>query len=746
MAKLEPMDKAEIENIVSDAVDEAVDFVESEIAEDRIKAQRYFDGETDIGYEEGRSKVVSTKVRDTVRNIKPSLLRIFMSNDKAVEFVPKEPQDVPMAETATSYINWSFSGAGGFRLLTDAFHDALVKKQGVLKAYWDSYSVGEIHSYSNLTDDEYYAIANDPDIEILEHSEEIEMEVQQMQTPDGQVIEQEVETKTHDLKISYSREEGKLCVKSVPPEEFFVDRNATCLEDAYVVAHRAEMRVGDLVAMGFDFDEVSELDALTSGSTGDDMEIYERKGYMEDDQSESAADPSMKLVMVTEAYMKMDIEGTGVPMLYKFMLGGTKYKLLDYELWDEIPFAVFEVDPEPHAFYGRSIADLVLNDQDAATAMLRGILDNVALTNNPRLEVQDDLVNIDDLLNNEIGAVVRVRQNGAVQPLAVPFVAGSTLPALQYMDMLTETKTGVSRASLGLDPDTLQNTSATAAKLAAQGGQGQIEVIARNLAESGLRRLFKLMLKLMVKNSPEQQLMRLNGAFVPVDPKVWNTSMDVTVNVGLGTGQEDLKLATLNQAVQTQMMIYQQYGAQNGLVTLTQIRNTLADILALGGYRNAERYFSPMTPEVEQQIIQQAMQAQQAQQGQDPNAANAQAIIQAEQIKAQAKLQSDMARIQATQQADAAKMQLQAQTDAAKLQASQQAKMAELSQRQQNDLNKLRTQFELAAREDDLNRDKMHQDLLIEAAKVLGQYGSAVDVERVRAMQQAPRDDQGNLM
>jgi hypothetical protein len=85
MAKPQPMDKTEIENIVSDAVDQAVDFVESEIADDRIKAQRYFDGETDIGYEEGRSKVVSTKVRDTVRNIMPSLLRIFLSADKTVE-------------------------------------------------------------------------------------------------------------------------------------------------------------------------------------------------------------------------------------------------------------------------------------------------------------------------------------------------------------------------------------------------------------------------------------------------------------------------------------------------------------------------------------------------------------------------------------------------------------------------------------------------------------------------------------
>lgn len=734
MAKPQPMDQIDIENVVADAVDNAVDFIESEIAPQRVKAQRYFEGETDIGYEEGRSKVVSTKVRDTVRNIKPSLMRVFLSNDKAVEFLPKNPKDVMGAEQATTYINWAFSELGGYRMLNDAFHDALVKKTGILKTYWDDYSKGEIYTYDNLTDEEYMVIASDPEVEIIEHSEEVYAEVQQMQTPDGQVIEQEMERKEHSLKVQRTTTEGKLCIDSVPPEEFFVDRNATCLEDAYVVAHRTEMRVGDVVAMGYDFEEVSNLDNLSSGLSGSDMEVFERKGYLEDDTDENFADPSMRQVLITEAYMRMDIEGTGVPMLYKVTCGGTNYKLLDYEVWDEIPFAVFEVDPEPHSFFGRSVADLVINDQDAATSMLRGILDNVALTNNPRLEVIDDMVNIDDVLNNEIGAVIRSRQAGSVAPLTVPFVAGSTLPALQYLDQLSETKTGVSRASLGLDPDVLQNTSATAAKLAQSGGQGQIEVIARNLAESGMKRLFKLILGLYVKNSPEQQLMRINGNFVPVDPQVWNASMDVGVNVGLGTGQEDIKLATLQQAFQTQTMIYQQYGAGNGLVSLTQIRNTLADILALGGYRNAERYFNPMNPQIEQQIIQQMM-AQQAQQGQaDPNAAQAQAIIQAEQIKAQAKMQSDMARLQAQQQ-----------TDAAKIQAGKEAKLAELQSRSQNDINKLRTQFELAAREDDLNRDKMHQDLLVEAAKILGQYGTAVDIERVRAMQQAPRDDMGNI-
>lgn len=735
MQKPEPMDNTEIENIVSDAIDSAVDFVESEIADDRIKAQRYFDGEVDIGHEDGRSRVVSTKVRDTVRNIKPSLLRIFLSNERAVEFVPRKPQDVASAEQATSYINWQFRELGGFRILSDAFHDALVKKQGVVKVWWDEYETGEIFSYSNLTDEEFMFIVNDPEVEVLEHSEEIYAEVDEMGM--------QIERKEHELKVSRKSAEGKLCAKSVPPEEFFIDRNATSLEDAYVVAHRTEMRVGDLVAMGYDFDEVADLDSSTSGSTGNDMEIYERKGFMEDDGDENAADPSMKLVMVTEAYMRMDIEGTGVPMLYKLTCGGTNYKLLDYELWDEIPFAVFEADPEPHAFYGRSIADLLIDDQDAATSVMRGILDNVALTNNPRMEVLDDVVNIDDLLNNEIGAIVRVRQQGAVQPLAVPFIAGATLPALQYLDQLSETKTGVSRASLGLDPDVMQNTSATAAKLAQSGGQGQVEVIARNFAEGGMRRLFKMMLKLLVKNSPEQELMRLSGTFIPVNPQAWNASMDASANVGLGTGQDDIKIAALNQAMQTQMMIYQQYGPSNGLVSLTQIRNTLADLLSLGGYRNAERYFNPMDPQTEQMLIQQQQQmaAQQAQGQADPNAA----YLQAEQIKAQVKMQTDMAKIQATQQSKMAELQQRQQIRGVEISEQRQAKIAELQQRQQAEMAQLRMQMESELLDDDRERDRMAQDLYIKQAEIAAKSGVALDTARIQAIQNAPRDGNGNI-
>ena len=681
--ELKPKSRSEVEGIVQTAISDAVDFVESEISEDRIKAQRYYDGEVDLGYEDGRSKVVATKVRDTVRAVKPSLMRIFLSTAKPVEYVPHGPEDVAMAEQATEFMHHEFTRLNGYRVMNDAFQDALVKKQGIVKAYWMTYPEAEIYTFTDLSDDEYTYLIDGDDVTVIEHSVEMSIDMDEMGM--------EMEMPTHSVKLSRQKERGELCIESVPPEEFFVNSDARSLDDAYIVAHRTDMRAGDLIAMGYDPEVVLNLDSFEDGSDMTEAEVLERRGYDMDTSDEDMQDPSMRNVAVTEAYMRIDVDGTGIPVLHKITCGGTAYEMLDFEPCDELPFAKFEVDPEPHTFYGRSLAEIVMDDQDAATSVLRSILDNVAMTNNPRLGIVEGAVNIDDVLNNEIGAIVRMRAPGSVQELTVPFTAGQTLGALTYLDGLVESKTGVSRASMGLDPDAMQSTTKAAVQATVQAAAGQVEVMVRNLAD-GMRDLFGIMLRLMSKNVDEEQMMRMNGTFVPVDPRVWDSSFDVSINVGLGTGREEEKIIALNQALQMQMTVYQTYGPMNGLVSMTNIRNTLADQLAISGIRNADRYFAPITPEIEMQMLQMQQQAQ-AQQGQapDPNAA----FLQAEQIKAQAKMQSDMA-----------KLQLDGQK---------------------------------AAASDDLKRDQMAQDLLVDAAKIYGEYGTSVDVARIQAEQDKMR-------
>jgi hypothetical protein len=679
--ELKKLTEDDIKSIAADAVDNAEDFVNSELVDERLKAQRYYDGKVDIGEEEGRSRVVSTKIRDKIRAIKPSLMRVFLSTDKPVEFAPMGPEDAQFSEQATKYVNYKFNSLGGYQVLSDVFSDSLLKKCGVVKCYWNTEKKSETYDHQDLPEEEFSLIVNDPRVEVIEHSENIELEIDETGI--------EFERITHDVKVSLTEEYGDLVIESLPPEEFFISSEATNLKDAYAVVHKREVRVGDLVAMGYEFDVVSELTGNDTDNFTDE-ERFERQNFSFDDD-EQPLDPSMRKVIVSEVYMKIDVDGTGVPSMHKILLGGGSDELLDYEPWGDVPFAVFQHDPEAHTWVGNSLADILFSEQDAATAMLRGVLDNVALTNNPRTELVEGMVNTDDFLNNEIGGVVRVKQSGAVNPLTVPFVAGQTLSAVEYFDAQIDQKTGVSAASSGLDPNALQNTTATAVNATVQGAASQIEVMARNLAEGGVTQLFKLMLKLTIENCDKIEMMAIAGNdYMPVDPRSWNKEMDVTVNVGLGTGREGERAAALQQALDMQIQIFSNYGADNGLVGMTEIRNTLADMLALGGLRNINRYFKPMDMQQEMALLDQAQQ-QETEQPMDQAAA----YLQAEQLKAEAKSQTDMARLQ---------------IDAQK-----------------------------AIAQDDRVRDQMDQDLLVKAAEILGKYQTNVDVAGVKQAQAIPR-------
>jgi hypothetical protein len=347
--------------------------------------------------------------------------------------------------------------------------------------------------------------------------------------------------------------------------------------------------------------------------------------------------------------------------------------------------------------------EIITEDQDASTALLRGMLDSINFMNNPRLAVVDGQVNMDDVLNTEVGGIVRVKQPGQLQELTIGGAATAAMPAMQYYDDLIRTKTGIVGAGAGLDVEALHSQTAAGVRMAEQTTNAVAELIARTLAEGGMKQLFRTIAQLARQHPNQADMLKINGLYVPVDPSSWSTNMDLVANVGLGTGRHEERLGALMQTYQTQTAIWQAYGPGNGLVTMTNMRATLADILALSGVPNADRYYQPMSPEIEAQIAEQARMAAEGQgQQSDPN----QAYLQVEQMKAQAKMQTDAGRLQVEQQ--------KAMTDA-----------------------QLRAQ-ELAMK-DDLARDKMVQDLALESAKIAGQHQIAVNTALVQRAQAMPR-------
>lgn len=680
--KPEKLSKDEIQRTLRDAVEAAVDFVDSEIAPERLRAAKALDGAVSIGEEEGRSKAVATKCRDTVRAVMPALMRVFLQSGKPVEFAPRSQETVAEAEQRTSYAQYVFEQNGGFQVLYDAFMDALVRKTGIVKVWFEDETEVEFDNYSGLTGDQYAFLSSDPEVEVIGAE----------QGEDG----------LWEVKVSRQDQSGRIAFASVKPEDFFIDSQATSIRDYTVCGHREQGHVGDLVAMGFDFKEVYDL----SDRDVSEEEDVERVGAYEN-SDEEGADKSMRPVLITEAYMKMDIEGTGVATRYKFICAGSNYEILDYEPCDHLPFAVFEVDPEPHAFHGKSLVDIIIDDQDVATSLLRGLLDGVQLMNNPRIAIDQNTVNTEDVLNNEIGGVIRTKgpPGMSLQEITMGMAATAALPALMHHDQVVRGKTGVSNVSMGLNADALSSHETKAGVDAAMQAEGAVvELMARVLAEGGMRQLFEIISELARANPQRDEMMQIDGRFVPVDPRSWTGKMGVVANVGLGTGQKGERIMALNQTLGVQQQIWQAFGPGNGLVTMTGIRNTLADMLKLGGVHNADRYYEPMDPEREQQLLQEAQQrAQQQQQGSDPN----QAFIQVEQMKAQARAQEGQA-----------KMQLEGQKA-----------MAEHQRRMRED----------AAR-DDLARDRMAQEMALEAARIQGQHQLQVDQNMIRREQAMPRN------
>tara|TARA_E500000075_G_scaffold135049_1_gene154075 strand:- start:6541 stop:8622 length:2082 start_codon:yes stop_codon:yes gene_type:complete len=690
--KLQKLDEGQVQGILTDAIRSAKSFITDEIAPVRIKASRYFEGEVDIGKEAGRSGIVKTVVRDVVRAVKPSLMRIFLSHSKAVEFLPRQEEDIQSAQQATDFLNWKFQQLGGYNILRDAIHESLIKKVGIVRVFYKEDPKTEIHTYDYIDDTTFAVLTNDPEVEILEHEEVYEKQMM----PDGQ----DTESLHHNCKISRTKKTGDLVVDAVPSEEFFIDRNAKSLKEGqfYVTGHSTEVTVSTLVDMGYDFDTVSELSREDSRDTTLDAEVFERRRYsVTHDKDDNSTDPSTKKVLLTQAFMEMDIEGSGKAMLYSFICGGDNYKLLEPPmLCDEVPYVALAIDPEPHTFYGRSLADIIMAEQDSATQIYREILNNLSMSNLPRMAVTDS-VNLDDLMNLELGGIVRTRTapSQSIQNLAVPFTASQSLGVMQYVDRIVEDKTGITKASMGLDPDSLQSVTKAGVQATLQAQQGQTEVMARNLAE-GLKDLFGKMLRCYGKHQDAPSVMRLKGNFVPIDPKVWQADMDSTVNVGLGTGRHDERQMGLQMMLGIQQQIMQAFGTQNGLVSLTNIRQTLADLLDGFGLKNAERYVQPMNPEIETQLAQIAMQKAQQAQAMQAQSDPSQVLLKAEAMKAQTKAQTDLTKAQLMKEKQEA--------------------------------------------QDDLDRDKLDQELLIRSAEILGKYGTSVDVARIQAEKSKVRE------
>jgi len=617
-AELNPdqMDDAELQGIVGKEIEDAIDYIDNWISPVRATATQYYRGDPFGNEEEGRSQVVSMDVRDTVQAIMPSLMRIFHSTERTVEYVPQGPEDVAAAKQASEYANYIINrDNNGFLHMHAAFKDALIRKAGVLKCYWDDQTKFETHDLSGLDDNALSALMSDPDAQIDIVASEMVGEPQ-IDPMTGQIIPP---PSVHAVRVTYVHPDGRVKLEAVPPEEFLISREAKSLEDSDYVAHRRVVTVSELVAMGYDYDEVSSL-ASAYDEMETNVERYTRNKALTNEMNERY-DPAMKKVLYVENYIKVDFDGDGIAELRKVCTAGDGNTILANEPCAMVPFAVFCPDPEAHDFFGMSIADTVMDIQRIKSSIMRNTLDSLAMSIHPRMAVTEGMVNLEDVLSTETGAIIRQRSAGQVQPLTMPFVGQQAFPVLQYMDEIKEARTGISKASAGLDAGALQSSTAAAVQATVSAAQQHIELIARIFAETGMKQLYKIVLHLITTHQDRERMVRLTNEFVPIDPRTWNANMDVTINVGLGRGSDSERMMMMRQIGEMQKEAIMQMGPVNPLTDMTKLANTLKAMTELAGFKDASQFWSDPAqfqappkedkPDINEQLI--AVQIQQIQ-------------------------------------------------------------------------------------------------------------------------------------
>jgi hypothetical protein len=395
----------------------------------------------------------------------------------------------------------------------------------------------------------------------------------------------------HDVQIKRVLKEGRIKVMAVPPEELLLDRRARSFDDAGLIAHRMMATVQELVAMGYDEDEVR--DNITSTDLDSNEEYLARQPLSTSFGMNDSANPMQQRVLYIEAYSRIDYDGDGIAELRKICLIGSGYKVVRNLPASYIPFVDFPCDPEPHTspLEAMSIFDITHDIQEIKSEILRNTLDSLAQSIHPRTAVVEGMVNMDDVLNNETGAVIRMRQPGMVQPFSNPFVGQAAFPMLDYIDQIKEDRTGMSKAAMGLNADALQSSTKAAVAATISASQGRIELTARLMAE-GMKKLFKGILFLLVTHQDKPRMVRLRNEFVQMDPRAWNSAMDVHINIGLGNGDTNERIQALMMILAKQQEALTQLGPQNPLVTPSQYSHTLRQIVQLSGFKDASQYFN----------------------------------------------------------------------------------------------------------------------------------------------------------
>lgn len=640
---------------------------DGELSNERALALDRYHGRPYGNEMEGRSQIVSRDLSEAVDWAMPAIMRIFTQGGTVAEFDPISQEDEPQAEIETDYVNQVIMrDNAGWIVLHDAIKDTLLLKNGYVKHWWETTEKIEEPKYRGLAIEEVQQMMQ----QLQQDGAEVKIvgqEVREVMTPNGPM-------QVFDIDLKIVRKEGRVKIEAVPCEEIRVSRKCRgSLQESPFVEHVTKKTRSDLIEMGMDREFVDQLPAY-SESTRYGTQALSRDSVSDESTTSygsSVNDRSMDEIEYCEAYIRVDCDDDGVAELRRVVSVGNQ--IPDGDEWNEpIPECAitgFVAKRVPHRHVGESIYDDLGDLQEIKTVLQRQLLDNIYLINNSQTAI-NERCNVGDFMVSLPGGLKRIEGmdpvGDAFHSIVTPSIIGDIMPAISYVDQVKESRTGITKASSGLDPETLSDVTKGAYMENMARASQKIEMITRLIAETGVKELVLRVHSLLTRYQDKQRIIRMKGKYVPVNPQGWRERTDVTVKVGLGTGNEEDKQRKLIMVAQLQRDML----APLGLVDAKQAFALFSDISKTMGFDMPDKFaLSPDSPEFQKKMSQPPvnpqMQIEQAKLAADAQKTQAMAATEAQKIQAQMQqaMQIESLKAQAQLQATQATLELQASND-----------------------------------------------------------------------------------
>jgi hypothetical protein len=543
---------------------------------DRYMGVKYGDERT------GQSQVVTRECLEAVEWSIPSLMRIFASSEKVVEFRAIGAEDEDAAKQETGYVNHVYSKENdGFNTTYIWLKSILMNPTGYVKSYWEE---GE-----EITTETYHGLFP-TGIAELEAEEGMEaVEAEETTVPVDQDDGTSVDMPCYSVKFERTIETGHLVVEPVPPEELAISGtwNKVSLQGCDYICHTTKPSRSELIDRGYSKDLVDSLPKVGTETTENNETSNRHQVTVgSDGDSDESTDKSTENVQVDEHYLYIDTDGDGRAEYRMITVSGDK--ILENDEVDDHPFTSGCAVPVPFSHVGIAWQELVEDLQKIYTTLTRQFLNNLYRVNNPRTIIGRG-VNISDVINDYPNNPIRAKNIENIRVEPTQSVVSNIAPAFGMLDNMKESRTGVSRASMGLDADALSRVANGAFYASLEQANQRLEMLARIIAEMSFKPLFLKIHKIILTHQKDKREVKLSGQWIPVNPSEWRERKDMDVMTGLGSGNKQAQAAALAEIMKIQEKLKV---SKSSMVTDQNIFKSLQQLVFLAGLPNPEAYFT----------------------------------------------------------------------------------------------------------------------------------------------------------